>query len=66
MKNGSGRTVYLHVDCGLGLLVPAAGLTLVRAGVVGVSVVDGERRGFLVVADHCDVLPVGFDLLAAW
>lgn len=65
MKNRSGRTVYLHVDCGLSLLVSAGGAALVRAGIVDVSVVDSERGGRLIAADHCDVLPVGFKLLAA-
>lgn len=65
MKNQSGLTVYLHVDGGLSLLVSAGGPALVRAGIVNVGIVDSERRGCLVVADHCDVLPVGFNLLAA-
>lgn len=66
MKDRSSRTVYLHVHCSFGLLVSVSGYTLVRAGSGNVSIVDSERRGCLVVADHCDVLPVGFNLLAIW
>lgn len=64
MRNRSGRTVNLHVDCGLGLLVSAGGSAFVRAGIVNVSIVDSERGGRLVIADHRNVLPVGFNLLA--
>lgn len=64
MKNRSGHTVYLHIHCGFGLLVSAGGYTLVRAGSGNVRIVHSERRGCLIVADHCDVLPVGFNLLA--
>lgn len=58
-------TEDLHLDCGLRLLVPVLGHTLVDAGAVQVGVVYGEDgRGFIAAA-HKDVLPVGDDLLPA-
>lgn len=60
-----GLTEDLHLDRGLGLLVPAPRHTLVDPGTVHVGVVDGEcRRGF-IGAGHDDVRPVGEDLLPA-
>lgn len=58
-------TEDLHLDCGLGLLVPVLCNTLVDTGAVHVGMVYGEgRRGFIAAA-HKNVLPVGEDLLPA-
>lgn len=46
-------TEDLHVDSGLrlGAILPSDH-TLVDAGIVDIGVVDGERRGVVVIPDH--------------
>lgn len=52
-------TEDLHVDSGLRLgAILASDHTLVDAGIVDIGVVDGERRGVVVIPHHRDPLLV--------
>lgn len=60
-------TEDLHVDSGLrlGAILPSDH-TLVDAGIVDIGIVDGERRGVVVIPDHRDPLLVWAQLFPVW